>query len=70
MDLAVECVENGAEMSETLKAKYDTAGQNRDDQAARARDNHPAVAALSGAAPVVETVDLGELVVAKLEGSK
>jgi len=69
LDLALECVENGSEMTETLKAKYDTAGRKRDDQAARVADNQVAEAALTGAAPANETPDAGDQVASILEKS-
>jgi ClpP class serine protease len=49
MDLAIESVTNGSEMTETLRAKYDTSGRNRDDDAARQAECNEAVGATAGA---------------------
>ena len=54
MDLAVECVENGSAMTETLRAKYDTAKQNRADDSARQADSDSAGEAVDNAKPVKE----------------
>ena len=49
MALALESVENGAEMTETLKAKYDTAGKNKRAVDARQEDNASVEQATQGA---------------------
>jgi hypothetical protein len=50
MALALESIEKGDVMTETLRAKYDTAGKNRDDQQERAKELADANAAADGAA--------------------
>jgi len=62
MDLAIESVEVGAEMTETLRAKYDTAKQNKDDQAARQRESDDAGAAVDGAATTPKAQDMADKV--------
>ncbi len=59
MDLAIESVEKGEEMTETLKAKYDTAGKNAADEATRKQELDAANAAAdgAGAAPEAKTKD-------------
>lgn len=70
MDLAIESVENGAEMTETLKAKYDTAGKNKADAEAREQELAEANAAADGAAAAPETQSFADRVVARLQERK
>ena len=62
MALALESVENGAEMTETLKAKYDTAGKNKRDVEAREEDNASVENATQGAGEPSKHEGMGDRV--------
>ena len=66
MDLALESVEKGDPMTETLKAKYDTAGKNKADAEAREQELAAANAAADGVAPAAETKTLKDEVAGRL----
>jgi ClpP class serine protease len=63
MDLAVESVESGAEMTETLKAKYDTAGKNAADVVASQAETDVVGAAVDGAAAIPTPKTMADTVV-------
>lgn len=62
MELAIEAVDNGTEMTETMKAKYDARGRNRDAEGARQAETDAAAASSAGAVSSEQEKDDGDLI--------
>lgn len=67
MKTAIEAVTNGVEMTQTLTAKYLSAGMRRNEQTARQTESDAAGAAVAGVAPAPAAEDFGDRVVASLK---
>lgn len=68
MELALKAIEDGTEMTQTLVAKYMTAGRNAADVDARGGEGEDAAKATAGTAtPEDDAQDLGDRVVAAME---
>lgn len=70
MKIALDAIEKGAEMSETLRAKYDTAARNADDVEARGDETAAAVKAVVGGQSPEAAGDIGDAVVAAMRAGK
>lgn len=70
MKTAIEAVNSGAVMTQTLMAKYMMAGINRNAQVARQTDDKIASTAVDGVTPSAEGADLGDAIVAIIDQGK
>jgi len=70
MKTAIAAINDGAEMTQTITAKYLAAGINRADRTARQTDSETAGAAADNAKPVAVAKDLGDEVVALMESER
>lgn len=71
MDVALSAIADGSPMTQTLMAKYMSAGMNRSAQAARQADDATAEAAVgTAAAGTTDTQDLGDQVVALMNSQE
>lgn len=69
LSIALEAIRSGAEMTQTLQARYMAAGMNRADRGARQSETKTAEAALTGtgAATPANSGDLGDQIAARLD---
>ena len=70
MPLAIESVESGAEMTETLRAKYDIAGKNKADAEERKSEAAIVEETTAGAATKPDDKDFGDQVADAMEATK
>jgi ClpP class serine protease len=69
MKIALEAIRSGAAMTQELTARYMSAGMNRTDRSKRQAETNDAERAVSGTGASSADTDLGDQVVATLQGS-